>query len=202
LAKDPQHVSKLREEIAPVVEPSGEVSNFKLQYLDHLNAIINETLRLHPPVPTAIPRLTPPEGITIGDTYVPGNITVWCPPYVLGRSQYNKSIKQCTFPRLRTLIPQLDEEIYANAKMFIPERWYSKPELVKEKSAFSPFATGPYGCIGKPLALMQIRTIVAKIIMAFNVRFADGEDGVNLLEKSRDHFTLGLADLNLVFEKR
>jgi tryprostatin B 6-hydroxylase len=61
---------------------------------------------------------------------------------------------------------------------------------------------GPYGCIGKPLALMQIRTIAAKIILNFDVQFADGEDGTKLLENSRDHFTLGLADLNLVFKKR
>jgi cytochrome P450 len=92
---------------------------------------------------------------------------------------------------------------------------------VKEKSAFSPFATGssqtprnlsdtvgsyvrlgPYGCIGKPLALMQIRTLVAKIVMHFDIYFAPGEDGSNLVEKSRDHFTLGLADLNLVFKQR
>jgi hypothetical protein len=49
---------------------------------------------------------------------------------------------------------------------------------------------------------MQIRTIVAKIVMGFDVRFAEGEDGRRLMEESRDHFTLGLADLNLVFEKR
>jgi hypothetical protein len=49
---------------------------------------------------------------------------------------------------------------------------------------------------------MQIRTLVAKIIMGFDVGFAPGEDGRNLLEKSRDHFTLGLEDLNLEFKKR
>lgn len=93
--------------------------------------------------------------------------------------------------------------------------------MVKEKSAFSPFATGasqitrnlrdsvesyvrlgPYGCIGRPLALMQIRTLVAKIVMHFDIHFAPGEDGSNLLEKSKDHFTLGLADLNLIFKQR
>jgi cytochrome P450 family 628 len=62
--------------------------------------------------------------------------------------------------------------------------------------------TGPYGCIGKPLALMQIRTLVAKIVTNFDVSFAPGEDGTNLMDKSRDHFTIGLADLNLVFKKR
>jgi cytochrome P450 len=61
---------------------------------------------------------------------------------------------------------------------------------------------GTYGCIGKPLALMQMRTIVAKLIMKFDVSFAPGEDGTRLIEKTRDHFSLGLADFNLVFTER
>jgi hypothetical protein len=38
--------------------------------------------------------------------------------------------------------------------------------------------------------------------MNFDVSFAPSEDGTNLLEKSRDHFTLGLADLDLLFRER
>jgi hypothetical protein len=49
---------------------------------------------------------------------------------------------------------------------------------------------------------MQIRTIVAKIVIGFDKRFAKGEDGRRFMEDSRDHFTLGLADLNLAFAKR
>jgi hypothetical protein len=49
---------------------------------------------------------------------------------------------------------------------------------------------------------MQIRTLVARIVMNFDISFAPGENGKNLVEKSRDHFTLGLEDLNLVFKRR
>jgi cytochrome P450 len=114
------------------------------------------------------------------------------------------------------------EDIYSNANIFLPERWYAESDMVKEKSAFSPFITGvsqtrvpgvwtlrlivhalgPYGCIGKPLALMQMRALVSKIVMEFDISFAPGENGSNLLERSRDHFTLGLADLNLEFKPR
>jgi tryprostatin B 6-hydroxylase len=38
--------------------------------------------------------------------------------------------------------------------------------------------------------------------MEFDVSFAPGENGTDLVEKSRDHFTLGLEDLNLEFTKR
>ena len=49
---------------------------------------------------------------------------------------------------------------------------------------------------------MQMRAIVAKLIMKFDVSFAPDEDGTGLIEKTRDHFSLGLADFNLVFTER
>jgi hypothetical protein len=49
---------------------------------------------------------------------------------------------------------------------------------------------------------MEIRTVVTQILLQFDVSFAPGEDGTSLLEKTKDYFTLGLGDLNLVFEKR
>jgi len=87
LAKNPCHVALLREELAPFMGSSGEFLNEKIANLSHLNAVINETHRLHPPVPTALQRKTPPEGLTVGETYIPGNTTVICPQYVLGRSR-------------------------------------------------------------------------------------------------------------------
>jgi len=67
-------------------EPNGEILNEKIANLDHLNAVINETLRLHPPVPSMLQRKTPPEGINIDGEFIPGNTIVSCPQYVLGRS--------------------------------------------------------------------------------------------------------------------
>jgi tryprostatin B 6-hydroxylase len=120
LAKHPEHAVKVREELAGLLGPSGNIEYRLIQSADHLNAVITETLRLHPVVPTIIQRKTPAEGIQVGDTYIPGGINVSCPQYVLGRS----------------------EAIYKQASEFIPERWYSKPEMVLEKSAYAPFSTG------------------------------------------------------------
>ena len=88
LACNPEHIPKLREEIALHIDPSEEILDQKLQNAEHLNGVIFEALRLHPPVPTAIPRLTPPEGLQIGQTYIPGNVTVWCSQYAIGRSTF------------------------------------------------------------------------------------------------------------------
>ena len=59
-----------------------------------------------------------------------------------------------------------------------------------------------YGCIGRPLALLEIRVTVAKLLFNFDVELAPGEDGHELLYKTRDHFTLGLGALKLRFRER
>ena len=33
---------------------------------------------------------------------------------------------------------------YERPNDFIPERWYSQPELIKDKRTFSPFSTGTF----------------------------------------------------------
>jgi len=84
LAKYPHHTAKLRAELGALNEPS---SVSLLENCSHLNGIINETLRLQPPVPSGVLRNTPPEGINIGDQHVPGDVTVLVPTYTLGRRE-------------------------------------------------------------------------------------------------------------------
>jgi cytochrome P450 len=120
LAQDSSHVERVREEIRPLRGPDGEFNVKNLQSADHLNGIINETLRLHPPVPSGTLRVTPSEGITVRDKFIPGNTTVVSPTWTVGRL----------------------ESCYERPSEFIPERWYSKPEMVKNKVAFAPFSLG------------------------------------------------------------
>jgi tryprostatin B 6-hydroxylase len=49
---------------------------------------------------------------------------------------------------------------------------------------------------------MELRNVIARIVTEFDVKFAPGEDGTALLEKSTDTFTIALAPLMLVFNKR
>lgn len=89
LAKDPSQVEKLRAEFEPLLKGGKtnldpkDVANAK-----HLNGVIHEALRLHPPIPSGFPRLTPPQGITINGTYIPGNTTVVIPLWTMGRCKY------------------------------------------------------------------------------------------------------------------
>ncbi len=58
-----------------------------LKAMPHLNAVINEALRLHPALPSGGLRQTPKEGLTIAGQYLPGNVIVSAPRYSLGRCE-------------------------------------------------------------------------------------------------------------------
>ena len=89
--------------------------------------------------------------------------------------------------------------MYAEGATFVPERWTTRPEMVKHKKAFAPFLFGNNSCIGRNLAMQEMRTLTALLLLQYDVAFAPGEDGSRLENESRDHFTMSLAPLELIF---
>lgn len=111
------------------------------------------------------------------------------------------------------------EDCFVQPNDFIPERWTTNPELIKDRSAFvawglgvsplhplsKPFTNsslGPYSCIGKNLGLMEIRTATVLLLDKFDIKLAAGEDGTRLFAESKDCFAWVPGPLKLVFEAR
>lgn len=91
LAHDPSHQTMLREELKSANINLGE--GFKIQQLQdlkYLNGFIHEVLRLHPALPSGVQRITPPEGLQIGDRFIPGGIDVAIPSWALHRCKLYK----------------------------------------------------------------------------------------------------------------
>ncbi|KNG46187.1 cytochrome p450 [Stemphylium lycopersici] len=163
LAKHPHHALHVRKELQPLRPASGSYPDHRLRdNAPHLNAIISETLRLHPPAST-IMRTTPPEGITIADTFIPGDMTVFSSQYAIGRS----------------------EALYTDAADFRPERWHSEPGLVKDASGYAPFSVGHHSCLGRPLALMEMRLGLAETLSRYSISFAPSFDHASFLDSER-----------------
>lgn len=101
---------------------SDDWESSSLGKLQYLQAVIDESLRLFPPVASGLQRQTPPQGVQIGDKFIPGNTIVMTPTYAL-----------CRDPRT---FPRGDE--------FIPERWTTQPELVKDATPNTPFSVGKW----------------------------------------------------------
>lgn len=58
-----------------------------LATLPHLNGTINESMRLLPAILTFGSRVTPPEGLTIEGTFIPGNAKICVSRYTIGRRE-------------------------------------------------------------------------------------------------------------------
>lgn len=116
LTRHPVQVKKLRAELDSL---DSIYEARALKSLRHLNAVINETLRIYPPVSTGLLRVTPSDGLTVGHDYIPPGVTISTPLYNVGRL----------------------ESCYVKAKEFIPERWYTD-SMIKDKSGFAPFFAG------------------------------------------------------------
>ncbi|EUC47469.1 hypothetical protein COCMIDRAFT_24632 [Bipolaris oryzae ATCC 44560] len=142
-----------------------------------LEAVIYESLRIWPSVFFGSQRVTPPEGMDINGHFIPGNMIVHIPLFPLFRDPRN----------------------FVAPDEFIPERWTTRPELVRNRAAFIPFSTGPYSCAGKALAMMELRSMVGRVIAEFDVRLDEGVDVNAYWEGIKDHFTAGAPKVMVRF---
>ncbi|KAI0205448.1 putative cytochrome P450 [Astrocystis sublimbata] len=177
LARNSKDASKIQQELKDV-----DCTDVKaLSQLPHLTGTINESMRLIPSILTFSSRITRPEGLTVHGTFIPGGTKISAPRYSIGRL----------------------DSAYVNPHSFIPERWYSQPELIKDKRAFAPFGAGRTSCVGKTLAMAQLRLVAANILERYNIEFAPGErGGENVEQDLRDQLTAVPGRMVLVFKPR
>ncbi|KAF5024608.1 hypothetical protein F66182_3371 [Fusarium sp. NRRL 66182] len=99
-----RQIIKLRSEVDEYFGQRDHADPASLANLAHLNAVIDEALRLHPAVPSGLQRVTPPEGLMIGDTKVPGNTTVQVPLHTIQRGRYSCVGKQLGLMEVRYVV--------------------------------------------------------------------------------------------------
>lgn len=131
------------EKLQNELDGAGDAEDFAvLQRLPHLNGVVNEILRLHPAVPTGGLRETPPGGAVVCGRYVPGNTVICAPRYTLGRRKCFHDYELLSVKCGNSLIRSIVESCFERPADFVPERWYSAPDMVKNKNAFAPFSLG------------------------------------------------------------
>ena len=119
-------LAALQDEIRQLDE--AELSFVSLAKRKVLNAVIQETFRMYPPVPTILPRLTPSEGAIVDGVWIPGNISVGVAQYAANRSSLN----------------------FTDADTFAPERWMDHSRYEGDAlGAVQPFSAGPRNCLGQ-----------------------------------------------------
>lgn len=83
LCRHPEYQAKLHDELSGL--KSLFPNDHDLVNEPYLTGIINEALRLHPPVPSGLQRVTPAEGAVIAGRMLPGHTNVTTPTYALHR---------------------------------------------------------------------------------------------------------------------
>jgi cytochrome P450 len=81
LARNPKHIEKIYNEIKDVDRSDVRI----LSNLPHLEACIQEGLRLFPAPPTGGNRKTSENGCTIGGVYIPPFTTIVAPRYTISQ---------------------------------------------------------------------------------------------------------------------
>jgi cytochrome P450 family 628 len=177
LATSPQTLSRLQEEVTPLVD-SGVFDMRKS--LPVLDSVISESLRLQALIPSGEERMTPASGLLIGnDTWIPGKLVVRVPNFAICR----------------------DERYFVRPDEFIPERWTTHKELIIDETVAQPFGLGMYECAGKELGMMEIRAAVASLAAAYTWRLDDRVDRGAWEFSGKDHFAMAFESLHVVFEK-
>ena len=91
---------------------------------------------------------------------------------------------------------------------FWPNRWLAGPAakegvpVVTDRSAFIPFSAGSAGCVGKPLALVELRVVVALLVQTFDMRLVAGYDVKQWEEEFHDYFVARKGELPVVLSCR
>lgn len=150
LARHPQHILEVREEIARVIgEDAVDFRN--LHQLAGTMRVIDEALRLYPPF-WMIDRIAL-EDDDIGGVHIPAGTLVI--PYIYGTHR--------------------NPAHWQDVESFDPHRFDPDRRKGRHPFAYIPFGGGPRICIGNNMAVMQMLMIIVAIVRNYDFTLTKGE---------------------------
>lgn len=129
-----------------------------LKSLPILNAIINETLRLYPPLSTILRSTTTDTTLLDTGIKIPANTTIITQPYVMHHNP----------------------EYFPEPNEFKPERFMGE-NSAETNIAFIPFGIGPRLCVGMRFAQNELRALVSQLVLNYHL-LPDSDLKVRILE--------------------
>lgn len=163
LLSHPRVYAKLQKEVDVAVadglaEPApAVVSDAVVRKMPYLQAIIKESIRIHPPVTDEVPKVVPRGGETVtvdGEpVYLPGGTNVGIATLGLFRRR----------------------DIFGDdVDLFRPERWLIDEDeqklAVMNRTVDLVFGYGKYQCLGRPIALTEIGKTVFEVSWRYSLR--------------------------------
>ncbi|KAI7789082.1 benzoate 4-monooxygenase cytochrome P450 [Diaporthe eres] len=168
LLRHPREYQRAANEVRQEFIREADIQSSRvLANVPFIEAVLQETMRLYPPVSITMPRRVPEGGATIDGRFVTAGTTVGVNHLSCYRSCRN----------------------FENATSFRPERWLraSREEAYPDDNfaAFQPFSFGPRSCLGKNLARAEMCLLLARILWRFDLELVETEEGMSWLDRQR-----------------
>ncbi|GAB6023835.1 hypothetical protein CHUAL_008576 [Chamberlinius hualienensis] len=140
----PDIQDKVHEEIVNHIK--GEPTYEDINNLPYLDQVINETLRVYPPVVLFLNRIAA-ENYQLNGIQFPKGLKIEIPIYNV----------------------HYDPDYWPEPEKFDPDRFSPENKSSVNPNAFLPFGAGPRNCIGLRFALMEIKCTMARLLSKYRL---------------------------------
>jgi cytochrome P450 len=161
LSRSPDAYAKLTTEIRTAFSSGADIcAGERLSSCTYLRAVIDEAMRISPPVSGTLWRELPPgdadsdRPLIVDGHEIPAGVWVGVNMYAIHHN----------------------EEYFPEPFAFKPERWLQEESSPNkggtphtQKDVFSAFGRGPRSCVGKAMAYMEANLVLAKTLWYFDV---------------------------------
>ncbi|KAK0501516.1 cytochrome P450 [Armillaria luteobubalina] len=144
LANDKTSQQRLRDEVRPVMAAKLRPDYKTLKSLQWLDCVVMESLRVMPPVPLTVRK-------TAKTDYIEGVLVP------------KGTLLHICIRNVNTWQIIWGED----AEEFHPGRWLNLPETYNPAFSLLSFIAGPHGCIGKTMAIIEMKAVLAALITNF-----------------------------------
>ncbi|RFU28549.1 hypothetical protein B7463_g7779, partial [Scytalidium lignicola] len=138
-------------EIREAFSSPAEITMLSTRNLQYVQACMEETMRLYPPVIGLLWRVPPQGGGTVGDKFIPEGTSVNINMFAMFQNPAH----------------------FHRPHDFVPERWLPKAPAEfrhDRKAVFRPFSVGTMNCLGQNLANAEARLILAKMFWHLDLK--------------------------------
>lgn len=168
LLRNPPVMNNLQDELERVVGMERRVTESDLPSLLYLQAVVTETLRLHPAAPFGIHSSV--EDCTVLGYHIPRNTRVLLNLWAIGRNtkRWGEDVESFRPDRF------VDDE--GSSANLVDAR-------TQENFEWLPFGAGRRGCPGRHLATLVVELAVAQLLQCFNWKLPLDRQELDMTEK-------------------